>query len=312
MILKPDYVLITPTDRENKHLDRLDASYLEVSEMSVQDRQFLNALILRHKPTKLVELGVSAGSSSIIILNAMPAKAVLHSIDYADQYYMDDTKKTGYIVDNYPKLKANWSLQTGNLAYAFMPAIGDGIDFCFIDTAHWNPGEILDTLMVLPYLSENAVIAYHDVNLPTFKQKVFYNINDTLTNNLLMSTVYGQKLIQGDFDWQNDPRTRFPNIGAIQINNQTRSHIFELVNLLTLKWSYCPTEREEKDIIDFMAQHYDKYLVEYTSRAFEYHRSKPVSTKIKLKAATKQVLEKGIGRKGLTKVKTMFTKDSSV
>lgn len=304
------YELCTPTQADNKVLLRLDPYYLSVSEMTDQERQFINALVLRYKPKKLLELGVSAGSSSVILLNAMDSQAKLYSIDYADQYYMDDTKRTGYIVDQYPHLKKNWTLKTGRLAYAFMPDIGDGIDLCFIDTAHQNPGEILDTLMVLPYLSEQAIIIYHDVNLPTFKQKVSYNISETLTNNLLMSAVHGQKLIQGDFDWQGDPRTYFPNIGAIRINKQTKSHVFELVNLLTLKWGYCPSVQEEQEILQFMAQHYDDYLVDYMAKVFAYHRGKPVSTKTKLKTNVRRAIEKGIGQKNLAKIRTAIAPGS--
>jgi hypothetical protein len=36
------------------------------------------------------------------------------------------------------------------LALRFMDTIDGEIDFCFIDTAHVNPGEIFDVLMVLP------------------------------------------------------------------------------------------------------------------------------------------------------------------
>ena len=33
----------------------------------------------------------------------------------------------------------------------------------FIDSAHFEPGEILDFLIVLPFLKENAIVGFHDI-----------------------------------------------------------------------------------------------------------------------------------------------------
>ena len=38
-------------------------------------------------------------------------------------------------------------------------------DFCFIDTAHVLPGEILDYLVALPFMHENSIVAMHDTAL---------------------------------------------------------------------------------------------------------------------------------------------------
>ncbi|MDR2468499.1 MAG: hypothetical protein LBD22_06020, partial [Spirochaetaceae bacterium] len=113
---------IVPTADENSILEQLDDSYTKVSEMSRDESSFLNALILRNKPKKLLELGVSAGGSSVIMLNSIKEfpEAKLFSIDLMNNWYKDAAKKTGYIVDNYPRLKAKWELFTGSLALNFM------------------------------------------------------------------------------------------------------------------------------------------------------------------------------------------------
>ena len=33
----------------------------------------------------------------------------------------------------------------------------------FIDSGHYEPGEILDFLMVLPFLKEEAIVIFHDI-----------------------------------------------------------------------------------------------------------------------------------------------------
>jgi predicted O-methyltransferase YrrM len=190
---------IIPTQPETQVLNNLDNSYKQISEMTQQEREYLNALILRNRPKKLLEIGVSAGGSSIVMLNAIKdiQSSKLYSIDYVDYYYRTFEKyhKTGYFVDNYHGLKDKWKLYTGGLSLKFIQEIGSEIDFCLIDTMHVNPGEILDVLMVLPYLSENCVIVFHDVNSHTNKGR---NCSDWgITNNLLMSAIYGQKYVQG-------------------------------------------------------------------------------------------------------------------
>lgn len=267
--------------------------------MSEVERQFLNGLILKYKPKKLLEVGVSAGSSSVIMLNAIKdSKAKLHSIDYSVDYYQDNTKKSGYIVDSYPELAKQWQLFAGGLALEYMDEIGDGVDFCFIDAAHMNPGEILDTLMVLPYLKDDAVIVYHDVNLPTYIHKVTYDINRTLTNNLLMSAVHGKKIVLKNFKWGQDSRTHFPNMGAIQLNAQSKAHVFEIFNLLTLKWSYMPSRNEEEAILTFFKKHYDEYFVQYSQRIFDYQRTRfKLSRKEKMRKTVKNVGTRVVGQK---------------
>jgi predicted O-methyltransferase YrrM len=117
-----DVELLTPDAAENNVLESLDSTYSTVSEMTQEERQFLNAIVLRTKPLKLVEIGVSAGASSVIILNAIKdiADARLYSIDYSDNWYRDNSLKSGHIVDKYPALKTKWELFTGALAFEFI------------------------------------------------------------------------------------------------------------------------------------------------------------------------------------------------
>jgi predicted O-methyltransferase YrrM len=267
--------LVIPRTQENQILRRLNPAYIEKSEMSAAEREFLNSLILRYKPKKLLELGVSAGSSSIVMLNAIKNTSRgrgLYSVDYNTQWYHSAKLKTGYLVDDYPELKSSWKLYTGGLALDFMDKIGGNIDFALIDTLHANPGEILDFLMIWPYLKDKAIVVFHDVNLHTAGSAW------SITNNLLMSAISGKKLIQGNFsskDYNKNmyKQVAFPNIGAIQLDRSTRQHIFEIFNLLTIKWAYLPMEKDISKIIVFFNKHYDKFYINYLKAVFAYHKS---------------------------------------
>jgi predicted O-methyltransferase YrrM len=267
--------LVIPTDEEDRILEQLDNAYTKVSEMTTDQRSFLNTMILRNKPEKVLEIGVSAGGSSVIILNAIKNffNAKLYSIDLYEQWYKDSGKKTGYIVDNYPQLKGQWKLFTGGLALKFMDKIGGDIDFCLIDTAHVNPGEIFDILMVLPYLKEDAIIVFHDVVLHTycFVERKYELGRKSITNNLLMSAVTGRKYLQGNYVKMGEKY--FSNIAGIKINLNTKENIFEIFNLLMIKWSYLPTEREKNEIISYFEKYYDVYFINYLKDVFAYQKS---------------------------------------
>lgn len=261
--------IITPNEAENQILNELDSSYLEISEMTEHERQFLNTLILRTKPKKLLEIGVSRGGSSVIMLNAIKENKIakLYSIDRYERFYDDKNVMVGSAVDKYPHLKNKWKLYTEDLTLGFIDEIGHDIDFCLIDTMHILPGEILDFLMVLPYLKDDALIVFHDTNLHTHN-KLRNELKDSITNNLLMSTIQGHKFIQGNFTNNN---TAFSNIGAVKLNSNSKLYIWELFNLLTIKWSYMPSNEDLFKVVKHYERFYNPLYIEYLKKVIEFH-----------------------------------------
>jgi len=306
-----DLDFINPSNVENEVLNQLYDSYIKESEMSAEERAFLNALILRNKPKKLLELGVSAGGSSIVILNAIKdiAGAKLYSIDLEDYYYKNPNLKTGYLVDNYQYLKSKWELFTGGLACSFVEKIGSDVDFCFIDTVHANPGEILDFLMVLPILKEDAIIVFHDVNLHTMEKIGI--IERSITNNLLMSSIMGKEILQGNFKKNGD--FIFPNIGGIKINQGTKERLFKIFNLLTLRWHYIPSDNQETEMISFFEKYYDSFYVNYLKDVFLYQKKtmdlrKTMDSNVNygFKYILKNIIKKVIKEKNILKIKKLL------
>jgi predicted O-methyltransferase YrrM len=264
--------IIEPINEENEVLEKLDVFYEKYSQMTKHEREYINAIVLRNKPKKLLEIGVSAGSSAVILLNAIYRNnnAKLFSIDYSHNWYKSSDKKTGFLLDNYAELKQKWELYTGSLSIKFMDQIGKNIDFCLIDTLHTIPGGILDFLMVFPYLKNDAIIIFHDINLYTYN---FPEKQWDIPNGLLMSSIIGKKYIQGNFlktDDNNGIRTNFPNIGGIKLSEKSHNCIYGLLNLLTLRWDYILNENEQKDILLFFKKQYTNYYYEYMVEIFDY------------------------------------------
>lgn len=225
------------------------------SEMTYLERYFLNGIVRQTKPKKILELGVSAGGSSAIILNAIKDfdNAKLYSVDYNTKLYYDNSKNTGFIIDEkFSNLKYKWSLYTGGTAAKFMEEIGGEIDLCLIDTMHVNPGEFLDFLIVLPYLKKNAILILHDIAL-------HYNGNErhSITNCILFSCLRGKKLSFNEGLWNS-----FANIGAVILDENIKDNILDYLYLLTLPFEYLPTDNDILECQKLFSKHYKQDLVD--------------------------------------------------
>ena len=134
----------------------------------MDDQKFLHGLIRKYKPEKLVEIGVSAGGSSALILNAIKdiPHSKLYSIDRKNEWYRNASKKVGWAAKKYfPELVNKWTLFTGKNPAEYLEMIGNNIDFVFIDTVHKTPGEMFNWLEVLPFLKEESIVVFHDLFL---------------------------------------------------------------------------------------------------------------------------------------------------
>ena len=122
--------------------------------MWANQKEFLNGIIRKFKPKKIVELWVYSGGSSIVILNAIDdfKNSKLYSIDLNSAIFV------GQCVNKFfPHFMRNWKLFKGNIATEYIEKIGNNIDIAMIDTAHFEPGEILDFLIILPFLKKKQL-----------------------------------------------------------------------------------------------------------------------------------------------------------
>lgn len=235
----------------NVVLNSLNEQYKKYSEMALYEREFLNNCLLLTKPQKVLEIGVSSGASSVLILNALKHNdnnASLYSVDILDHYWKEPEKKVGFVLDDYPELVENHKLYTGGLICDFIEEIGNDIDFCFIDTAHCNPGEILDFVMILPFLKKNCTVIFHDTILHRITTKRY-----EVTNNILMSSIYGEKILPENY------KGFASNIGGVILDDRINEHYWEIFNVLGLPW--------EPGLFDIYKPNFEK-LHEFISRYY--------------------------------------------
>lgn len=229
------------------------------SEMSDSQINFICSLMKQYRPHKVVEVGVSAGGTSVEIINYInhiDLKCEMYSVDLAERYYRDTTKPCGYLVDEISDDKKSYhKLLLGKALPMRLDEIKEDIDFLILDTAHIMPGEVLDFLAVLPYLKENAIVVLHDTAL----HHCGNNSSKCIATNVLFQAVTADKFLN-NFD-------EFPNIAAFRINEDTEKYILDVFCALMLPWEYVPDEEQMEAYHNIFSKYYDNDAVKLWNQA---------------------------------------------
>ena len=221
------------------------------------------------KPKKLVEIGVSTGGSSAIILNSIKNinGAKLYSIDKLTYCYRIPKKKTGFIVEEkFPELMNKWALYKGNITSAVIESIGKDIDLVFIDTAHYTPGEMLDWLQILPFLKEEATIVLHDIFLMYHRGKIVKK-KKNFSNNQILVYIRGELFLPNYSD-----KVFSNNIGAIKLCKEQNKFYRHYFMALGTQWEYMPNEDDLKLMRKFFKKYYGNKYVEIYDDAVEKNK----------------------------------------
>jgi predicted O-methyltransferase YrrM len=236
------------------------------NQMWGNQREFLNGVVRRFRPKKIVEIGVAEGCASSIILNAIQDlnNSHLYSID------LNDNNSVGKCVKSlFPNFLSKWTLYKGNIAAKFMKDIGNDIDMVFIDSAHFEPGEILDFIMVLPFLSEEAIIVIHDIA------------------NQITATIYNQAWVGKRNEWApyiifNSIRGKIylpsgnklltHNIGAKKLYINQKQYFHDYFRVLGGQWQYFPKENYIQEMYEYFKEYYDSDCLNIFNEAVNFNR----------------------------------------
>lgn len=244
------------------------------SEMSGRQLAFLCGLIKQERPRKILEIGVSSGATTAVLLNCISMlnlKTEIFSLDLAEDYTYDKSKKVGYVIDEYKALSRDeqpYMLFTGAYAVEHLEEIGDHIDFLILDTVHKLPGEILDFLACYPYLERNAVVVLHDIILNHFgsnDRALVNNANDYATK-ILFDVAAADKFI--DIDKNN----ALSNIGAFKINDDTSKYIENLFSVMSITWTYRVSDEEMHLYRNFYSRYYSEDMLGLFDMAVNLNR----------------------------------------
>lgn len=234
-------------------------------EMSEFDSAFLCGMLKTFRPKKILEVGIAGGATTAIILQTLEelgAPYEMHSIDASAKFYRDPSKPSGFLAmfakeKIFGELRGTHAFHLGTYLPQVIDGIGGDIDCVILDTVHSMPGEALDFLAVLPYLTDNAIVVLHDV---AFNQ-IGKDVNAHATT-VLFSAVTAEKFL----NFQPDSELfRYPNIAAFKVNEQTRDNIENVFLTMILRWSYLPPEAE----LVLYREHYRRFYPEELCAIFQ-------------------------------------------
>ena len=262
-----------PENYQRNILDRIKNRLKGPIIMGLDEFAFINGLIRKFRPKKILEIGVCSGGMSAIILNAIMdiENSFLYSCDLESKHYLQSDCEVGCIVkNNFPEFLNKWKLYTGNTTAAFIEEIGNSIDFAFIDTAHVMPGEVLNMIEIFPFLKKNAIIAFDDIDHQV--REALFQVPDFYPcNNLLFSVLRGKKII---YHQKNDNIFNFRKLGAVILDNDQENYFFEYFYLLSNNWSYMPKKFEIYLIRKLVEKYYKPYFLSMFDSAIELNYKK--------------------------------------
>ena len=144
--------------------------------------------------------------------------------------------------------------------------IGGDIDFVILDTVHYTPGELLDFLVMLPYLKDSAIVVLHDVALN--QRNISFHTPDAHATGLLFSAVVAEEKFLNY-----EPSGNYPNIAAFRINEQTYNNIENVFLALMLTWHYLPKDDEVAIYRNFYNRYYPAKLIKIFDETVRLNRN---------------------------------------
>lgn len=211
------------------------------SEMTSFEQAFLCGILREKRPKKIVEIGVAAGGTTAVMLEAiklLDLETEIYSVDLAEQWYRTGKKPTGFLITEFYGDYEKHSLMLGKSIPHVIEEIGAGIDMLILDTTHCLPGELLDFIICYPFLDRNCTVILHDIaeNLLTGRD------NDIATK-LLFDVIKADKWYMHDTERNLYGQS---NIAAFQMNEKTKESIEDLFSGLSMTWQYHFKDEEEK------------------------------------------------------------------
>lgn len=207
-------------------------------EFTKDEQDFLIELLMKNQFKKIVEIGVSRGGVSKMIMDYLPQNSKLFSIDLSSDFSVGEICKKKYNDD------PRWKLYKGVYTFEVIEEIGSDIDMIILDTDHELPGELLDFLMVYPFLGENAIVIVHDILLYWLKSKTEIH---SIAPRLLFNTLVGEKMNVGD--WLEG------NMGCVKLIKKSQD-IHNILQCLKIPWNNLAIIRKIPEMKNFFLRYY--------------------------------------------------------
>jgi hypothetical protein len=187
----------------------------------------------------------------------------LYSID------LSDSNLIGECVNRlFPNLLPKWTLYKGNIASRFMEDIGNDIDMVLIDSAHFEPGEILDFIIVLPFLSEEAIIVIHDIanQITATNNNLWIGKRNEWAPYIIFNSIRGKIYLPSG------KNLLIHDIGAKKLEINQKKYFHDYFRVLGGQWQYFPKEEYIQEMYEYFKKYYDSDCLNIFNEAVNFNR----------------------------------------
>lgn len=254
-----------PAEQIDKEaFDNIPPQDYQYCEMDETEKRFLFGLLRYFKPRDIIEIGVSSGGGTGLILSAISdcADSTLTSIDYSTKAYKFKNEAVGFVAQRKYSNNKKWNLIPGKDASEVIEDLDKKFDFVIIDTAHVHPIETLNFLSIFPFLKNGAVVVLHDISL--YLSNLSHHTmlgfpSNSLATRYLFNTVVATKYMPKKY--RTDEDTMLVNIGAFQVNDDTFNYLENVFNSLYIPWRTFPDKKMLDGVSGIVKRHYShKYV----------------------------------------------------
>ena len=248
-----------PENIDTEMFNAIPPETYEFMEMATPEKKFLFGLVRHFKPKNILEIGVSSGGGSGLMLQAMKdmKESTLTSIDKTEYAYRYPDKPVGFVALRENANHPQWTLITGKDPSEVIENLNKKFDFAVIDTAHVHPIETLNFLSVLPFLQDGAIVVLHDLSLYMDQFPDLFSFRRfSLATKFLFNSVASEKITVSSNDKEYISKYILPNIGAFQITSDTWKYIDGIFHSLTIPWLFFPDDDTLDSIRNIVKNHY--------------------------------------------------------
>lgn len=254
---------------------------MNYSEMTSFQRSFLCGLIKENRPKKIVELGVSVGGTTALVLLCLMnlnIKADMYSVDLMEDWYRNKKYETGFVAKRMlDELQGETRHRfcLGKSMPFFIEQIGKNIDFLILDTTHCLPGELLDFIVCLPYLKDGCIVVMHDIveNHLTCRDM-------EIATKLLFDVVRAE-----DKYFMREEKANvaeLANIAAFKVDKETRKGIRDYISALTVSWGYMLDEFDKQKYRESILKNYGEEYLKFFDRIENLQGNTSLQKKIEI------------------------------
>lgn len=133
----------------------------------------------------------------------------------------------------------------------------------FIDTAHFEPGEILDFLIALPFLKENGIVVFHDIANQITRSRG----RNEWAPYLIFNEIRGKKYLPSGKNILSQ------DIGAIKLDKYQNMYYEDYFRILGGQWQYFPKEIHINQMRNYFKKYYSKDCITIFEEAINFNRN---------------------------------------